>query len=106
MATLPPGLEPYYHSHLSLMKSADTEKYLSLQEPIICFLARAREPVTVREISAWMLGAGFTAGEERRVRAVLTREMGPVHTDRANRSAEVSTIPSQLPRLSGKAGRS
>jgi hypothetical protein len=74
LATLPAGLERYYHSHLDVMRSADTEKYLSLQEPIICFLARAREPVSVREISTWMLGAGFTAGNERRVHAVLTKE--------------------------------
>lgn len=51
---LPVGLRGYYERHWTLMKSDDRSRRRDLQEPVICFLAKAREAVPAAMISDWM----------------------------------------------------
>lgn len=50
---LPKGLRDYYRRHWNAMRSADEQRFSFYQEPVICLLAAAREPVTVNRIQEW-----------------------------------------------------
>ncbi|MET8760777.1 ATP-binding protein [Lentzea sp. NPDC004782] len=52
--TLPNGLRDYYRTHWSRMRARDAEHFLRFQEPTICLLATAREPVTVQQVTEWV----------------------------------------------------
>jgi hypothetical protein len=49
---LPQGLKDYYRRHWKAMRSADPE-FQHYQEPIVCLLATACEPVTAPELLNW-----------------------------------------------------
>ena len=50
---LPRGLFGYYQRHWRTMRSTDPEHFRRAQRPVLCLLAISREPVSVRELSAW-----------------------------------------------------
>jgi len=51
---LPKGLKDYYRRHWNTMRSADEQRFSFYQEPVICLLAAAREPVTMTRIQEWI----------------------------------------------------
>jgi AAA ATPase domain len=53
VGALPRGLKGYYQRHWRDMKDADSERFASLQRPVLCFLAISREPVTVPQLMEW-----------------------------------------------------
>ena len=56
---LPRGLTGYYKRHWRDMKDADPDRFSTLQRPVLCFLAIAREPVTIPQLMEWSdLGPG------------------------------------------------
>ena len=50
---LPQGLNSYYERHWSVMRSADEPLFLRYQEPVICFLTTALEPVSIDDLLPW-----------------------------------------------------
>jgi hypothetical protein len=50
---LPIGLRNYYALHWREMKSLDPAKFTNYQQPVICLLTAAREPVSQNEIVEW-----------------------------------------------------
>jgi hypothetical protein len=50
---LPQGLKDYYRRHWSDMRSADQEQFRKYQQPVVCLLATAREPVSVAQLLEW-----------------------------------------------------
>ena len=50
---LPQGLLEYYERHWQFIRSVDENAWVDYRQPVICFLASAREPVTVWQIAAW-----------------------------------------------------
>ncbi|MGI5499828.1 AAA family ATPase [Lentzea sp. CA-135723] len=52
--TLPNGLRDYYRTHWNRMRARDAEHFLRFQEPTICLLATAREPVTAGQVTEWV----------------------------------------------------
>jgi len=50
---LPLGLRNYYKRHWDDMRSLDQEQFRRYQQPVVCLLATAREPVTVAQLLAW-----------------------------------------------------
>jgi hypothetical protein len=50
---LPQGLKNYYRRHWNDMRSADEEQFRRYQQPVVCLLATAREPVAVPQLLEW-----------------------------------------------------
>ena len=50
---LPSGLKDYYKDHWDHMRSEDPAKFTNYQQPVICLLAVAREPVTRSYLTDW-----------------------------------------------------
>jgi len=50
---LPQGLKNYYQRHWNDMRSADPEHFQKYQQPVVCLLATAREPVAVLQLLEW-----------------------------------------------------
>jgi hypothetical protein len=50
---LPQGLKNYYERHWNDMRSLDQEQFRRYQQPVVCLLATAREPVTVPQLLEW-----------------------------------------------------
>ncbi len=50
---LPQGLHGYYQRHWRTMKAKDMGHYKRLQRPVLCFLATAREPISVAMLVEW-----------------------------------------------------
>jgi hypothetical protein len=50
---LPQGLMGYYQRHWDDMRSADEEYFSKYQQPVVCLLATAREPVAVTQLLEW-----------------------------------------------------
>jgi hypothetical protein len=50
---LPQGLRSYYQRHWKDMRSADPENFGRYQQPVVCLLATAREPVSVAQLLDW-----------------------------------------------------
>jgi hypothetical protein len=50
---LPQGLQGYYSHHWNDMRSSDQESFRMYQQPVVCLLATAREPVSFRQLLAW-----------------------------------------------------
>jgi hypothetical protein len=50
---LPQGLKDYYRRHWNEMRSADPENFRKYQQPVVCLLATAREPVSVVQLLEW-----------------------------------------------------
>jgi hypothetical protein len=72
---LPQGLQAYYERHWSLMQSGDRTRRRDLQEPVVCFLAKARESVPAAMVSEWMNDSGkFGRVDERDVEELLDDE--------------------------------
>ena len=51
--SLPQGLKSYYQRHWNDMRSADPEHFRRYQQPVVCLLATAREPVSVGQLLDW-----------------------------------------------------
>jgi hypothetical protein len=62
---LPAGLRSYYRAHWRTMKATDLERFEKFYEPIVCYLAAAREPASVDQLAQW------TGLDARRVREVI-----------------------------------
>lgn len=58
---LPQGLVGYYERHWRTMKSRDVDRWLKLQQPVICVLAAVREPVSVNLVADFI--PGLTANQ-------------------------------------------
>ncbi|MEU5693086.1 NACHT domain-containing protein [Actinosynnema sp. NPDC020468] len=76
--SLPQGLRAYYRKHWEVMRDRDPDLFRAYQEPVICLLATAREPVTVAEVAGWTRGywarSGWdTTGFQRRVVVEVVR---------------------------------
>jgi hypothetical protein len=52
-AALPQGLRDYYRRHWRDMKSANEERFRRYEQPVVCLLATAREPVSVGSVVEW-----------------------------------------------------
>jgi len=50
---LPLGLRQYYQRHWREMRDADQDRFRRYQEPVICLLATAREPVSIQRLVEW-----------------------------------------------------
>lgn len=50
---LPQGLKDYYRRHWNEMRSADPEHFRRYQQPVVCLLATAREPVSLAQLLDW-----------------------------------------------------
>jgi hypothetical protein len=50
---LPLGLRQYYQRHWRDMRDADQDRFRRYQEPVICLLATAREPVSIPQLVDW-----------------------------------------------------
>lgn len=50
---LPRGLERYYRRHWNAMQARSEDEYVARQRPVLCYLATAREPVTVGDLAEW-----------------------------------------------------
>lgn len=74
---LPQGLRDYYRRHWTTMRAADEDFFRFYQEPVICLLGTAQEPVAMDRILSWTLrfwarrGWDHAAFEARRVRDVV-----------------------------------
>jgi hypothetical protein len=53
IADLPAGLRRYYERHWDEMRSADPENFRRYQQPVVCLLATAREPVGLEQLLEW-----------------------------------------------------
>jgi hypothetical protein len=71
---LPVGLRSYYRRHWAVMRDQDAEFFRRYQEPVICLLATAREPVTLAQVGEWAgqywTAAGWDASDLQRGRVV------------------------------------
>ena len=52
---LPQGLKNYYRRHWREMQSADPEQFRKYQQPVVCLLATAREPVALPQLLDWTM---------------------------------------------------
>lgn len=52
---LPQGLKSYYRRHWNDMRSVDQEHFRKYQQPVVCLLATAREPVSVAQLVDWTM---------------------------------------------------
>jgi hypothetical protein len=50
---LPQGLRAYYQQHWNAMRSADPIRFERYEEPVVCLLATAKEPVTIDHVLSW-----------------------------------------------------
>jgi hypothetical protein len=50
---LPQGLKNYYERHWQQMHAIDEDAWVKFRQPVVCFLAAAREPVSVWQIASW-----------------------------------------------------
>lgn len=50
---LPQGLRAYYQRHWSAMRSADPARFERYEEPVVCLLATAKEPVSIDLVLSW-----------------------------------------------------
>jgi hypothetical protein len=50
---LPQGLGAYYQRHWNAMRSADPTSFERYEEPVVCLLATAKEPVTIDLVLSW-----------------------------------------------------
>jgi hypothetical protein len=50
---LPHGLRNYYRRHWNDMRSADQERFRRYEQPVVCLLATAREPVSLAQLLEW-----------------------------------------------------
>ena len=50
---LPRGLRDYYDRHWADMRDPDRERFRRYQEPVVCLLATAREPVSAQQLLDW-----------------------------------------------------
>jgi hypothetical protein len=53
LAELPQGLKDYYERHWRQIRAIDEDMWVTYRQPVICYLAAAREPVTVWQIADW-----------------------------------------------------
>ncbi|GGM21000.1 hypothetical protein GCM10010129_76580 [Streptomyces fumigatiscleroticus] len=53
LGDLPQGLQAYYESHWRHMRGTDSELWFAYREPVIVFLAAAREPVRPAHLASW-----------------------------------------------------
>jgi hypothetical protein len=50
---LPQGLRAYYQRHWNTMRSVDPTRFERYEEPVVCLLATAKEPVTADLVVSW-----------------------------------------------------
>jgi hypothetical protein len=50
---LPQGLRGYYQRHWRLMRTQDEARFEKYYEPVVCYLATAREPVNMEQLVEW-----------------------------------------------------
>jgi hypothetical protein len=50
---LPLGLRGYYQRHWRMMRSQDENRFEKYYEPVVCYLATAREPVKIAQLIEW-----------------------------------------------------
>jgi hypothetical protein len=50
---LPQGLKSYYQRHWRTMRAFDEARFGNYYQPVVCILAAAREPVTIKQIVEW-----------------------------------------------------
>lgn len=50
---LPQGLRGYYQRHWRMMRSQDESRFEKYYEPVVCYLATAREPVKLEQLVEW-----------------------------------------------------
>ncbi len=50
---LPQGLKGYYERHWRQMRAIDEDTWVKYRQPSVCYLAAAREPVSVWQIASW-----------------------------------------------------
>jgi len=53
ISNLPQGLKQYYERHWQAMQAVDRQVFDEYYEPVVSFLAAAREPVPLGKIAAW-----------------------------------------------------
>lgn len=53
LAELPQGLRDYYERHWGQIRAIDEDMWVTYRQPVIGYLAAAREPVTVWQIANW-----------------------------------------------------
>ena len=53
LAELPQGLKDYYERHWRQIRAIDEDMWVDYRQPVICYLAAAREPVTIWQIADW-----------------------------------------------------
>lgn len=53
LAELPQGLKDYYERHWRQIRIIDEDLWVTYRQPVICYLATAREPVTVWQVADW-----------------------------------------------------
>ena len=54
ISKLPQGLKDYYDLHWRTMKGADEVAFETYYEPVVSYLAAAREPVSLGKVAAWV----------------------------------------------------
>lgn len=50
---LPRGLRGYYQRHWRIMRDQDESRFEKYYEPVVCYLATAREPVKLEQLVEW-----------------------------------------------------
>lgn len=50
---LPQGLKDYYQRHWRGMRAVDQDRFDKYYEPVLCYLATAKEPVTITLLAEW-----------------------------------------------------
>jgi hypothetical protein len=50
---LPQGLRAYYQRHWRAMRAQDEDRFEKVYEPVVCYLATAREPVGIGQLVLW-----------------------------------------------------
>lgn len=50
---LPQGLWGYYQRHWRTMRAGDEARFEKYYEPVVCYLATAREPITMEQLIEW-----------------------------------------------------
>lgn len=53
LAELPQGLKDYYERHWRQIRTVNEDTWVEFRQPVICYLAVAREPVTVWQVADW-----------------------------------------------------
>ncbi len=51
--SLPKGLRGYYQRHWRMMRAVDKAQFDKYHEPVVCFLATVREPVSIEHLQEW-----------------------------------------------------